>query len=293
MKRIFAFITCTALTAACADDIATPVQPETSNTILVGGNVSGPGCPPDPSCLAPIDQQIKKLYERNNALSERGDGTITLEFHGEARYAPASAANNNLATIWLTPEMTPDEAITLLNRYISDVERALRQGNYSQCAANEVITYANWIISLIQQAVAAGGYNSSMLASEPKGRCSLSPVTPTGVSGSTGVTLTIADPWGFQSYYEIRRNGVSLGVTTSTTYLDATAIVAGSYVYEVRQCSANPSIGCGVWTATTVTIGGGGGTPPACVHDNRNGAYVPGVPGPKQCPKDDKIHKNN
>lgn len=279
MRRLFAVLACTTISAACADNNSL-LEPEVSQTILVNGNdPTGPGCPPDPSCLAPIDAQIKILYERNNALSEPGDGTIDLQFHGEADYRAASSANKNLATIWLTFEMTASDAITWLNRYIADVERGVNQGTYSECAGAELVTYATWIRGLVEQSVAAGAFDPAWLASAPTEKCVLSPVGVTAVSSTAGVTLNIADIWGFQSYYEIARDGVVLGTSTTTSFLDATAVAGVSYVYDVRQCST--VVGCGAWTSITVVAGA---PTPLCVHDNRNGGFIP-PRGEKKCKK--------
>ena len=276
MRKFLSVAVISVLFAACADDPSILFEPEVSRTIIVNGNDPlGPGCPPDPSCLAPIDAQIKILYDRNNALSRPGDGTVNLVFHGEADYAPASRANDNLATIWLTSEMSATQAINLLNRYIN----AVNGNGFSECASAELTARAQWIIGIIEASVQSG-FTPALVSNPPTIRCNLSPVIPSATgSVATGVTLTWSDPFGFQTHYEVEKQTalntwVSLGNVTLATITDPSANVAGAtYTFRVRQCGS-VGVGCGEWTEVTITIpgtGNGGGGEIGDCHKNQTG----------------------
>ena len=278
------------LSAACAEQATAPLDPTVSNTILVNGNdPTFTPCPPNPECLAPIDRAVQVLYNRNNSLSQPYTGTSPLNFHGEAEYRAASMANENLVNIWFAYEMEPATAISYLEAYISDVTRALSQNKYSACAAGQLLARANWLIDVINEA-AANGFTPDMLDDAPPFDCALSPVIPSG-SGNTaaGVSLTWQDPWGFQTYYEVQLPGGTVVTTTNASLVDASANVAGTFTYSVRQCAE--SLGCSVWTPVTVTVIQVDAPPPpgtcSAPHDNRNGGMVAPPPATR-CEKEAK-----
>ena len=281
MKTLSCIAAAALLSAGCADQPFEPEAPVVSNTILVPGNQpSGPGCPPNPDCLAPIDAEVKDLYERNNRLSQPGDGTVSAQFHGESEYQAASHANNSLTRIWYAYEMEASVAIGHLENYITYVTRAVTQGTYSQCAAGQLINRANWIIGLIQES-AENGFTSDLLATRTPYDCALSPVIPSGSGNvTTGVSLSWQDPWGFQTRYEVQLPGGTTVTTTEASFNDAATILPGTYTYNVRQCATglSPSPGCSVWTSVDVTIADpASGPPPATctgAHDNRNGGFI-------------------
>lgn len=300
MKRFAAMAIGAFTLLACSDGYGPTSLESPSYTITMPGNVSECGTIDFASCFAKVDAQFKVLYERNNALSRRG----------EVQYNTASDANVELATVFLNVTYTTAEAITNLDRFIRDVERGLSQGRYSECGATQVIARANWLKTKLQTL-------SVDMSDPPPFDCEVSPVglSATGTVAA-GVTLTVSDPWhytqdvngtGHHTYVNFvveRQSGAGWDAVTTTatteqfgattfTIQDPTNTVPGSYVYRVFQCDT--VYGCSAPTEVSVTIadpstGGGDG----CPHDNRNGKkdLVEKVKGPK-CEKDDKEPKDH
>lgn len=167
-------------------------------------------------------------------LSAPGEGTTPANYHGEAD--------------------TPDKAIRGLSRFIAVVEQSLRQGEYSECAASQVLKRAHWLISVIESAARAS-FKAEDLAAEmsspPPFDCDLSPITATGTITAAGVTLNIQDQWGFQTYYNVKSPGGAVREITTPVFIDPAANnVSETYTYELQQCA--PALGCSAWTSVRV-----------------------------------------
>lgn len=279
-----------ALTLAACSDGLEPTAVDPSHTILVDGNVSECGTIDFTSCFAKLDMQFKLMYEWNNSYSRTG----------EAFYNDASNSNYELATIFNAPERSVAEAIRALDRFIAQIENALRAGDYSTCAADGLLAHATWL----RAKLVAGSVDLS--DAPPLGWC-ISPVTVTATGSITnGVTLTINDPFHFTQgsdpvdvYFDITLPGGTVVVfdvgeqfgPTTVTYQDPATIAPGTYTYLVRQCDAIGYIGCSAWAEVTVTIAEGSTGTGTCPHDNRNGLKDTVDKTKPKCEKDDKQPK--
>lgn len=298
--------------AACSETAFEPapvkVNPTPAYTINMPGNVvlCNGGVADFVSCYAIVDAQFKRLYERNNFLSRMG----------ESEYTPTSNANNNLATVYNTPSMSVTEAIRHLDAFISDVSHALQRGTYSACSADQLVAYANYL----RAKITAGSVDFSD-AVNLDSQCNISPVASVTGTGSvtSGVTLTVNDPWHYSNdqynpanqtftYFRVELQTATgwvdvpgayntpaeqLGAATLTFNIAHTT--PGTYTYAVYQCDVRTGVLCSAPVTVTVTIvdpAAGGGTG-LCPHDNRNDKKddVPHTKPP--CEKDDKEAKDH
>lgn len=267
------------------------------NTINVPGNTATCGTIDFSGCFARLDNEFKVLYERNNALSRRG----------ESVYKDASNSNNELAVTFLATTSTQAQALAQLDKFISMVSASYAAGNYSSCAANQILARAQWLRNKVATA--------NVDVSDPTPwDCEVSPVMPSAAGSVTaGVTLTINDPWDYnndkygvydnQTYFTVERAiganpftpflttayAPQSGPTTFTITDPASNQLGVTYTYRVIQCSYSWGY-CSVPATASVTIGA---TPPTpeCPHDNRNGNWVDNKNWPK-CAPEDKIFKN-
>lgn len=294
MKR-FALLAASVMTlAACSDGFDASSVAGPQNTIQLTGNVSTCGAIDLVSCFAVLDNEFKVLYELNNTLSRRG----------ESAYRAASASNYELSVIFQTPTTTVAQAITQIDKFIAQVSRSYSQGDYSQCAADQILASANWIRALL----VAGSVDVS---NRPAAGCQVTPVIPSAAgSASAGVMLTINDPWNYQgdiaynrpfneTYFIVERSidgGAFMPFLTTVPTQQAGAVtftisdpaanqIGVTYTYRVTQCSLWPSLDCSVGATASVMITA---VSQLCVHDNRDGLWVDNKTKPK-CP----LVKNN
>jgi hypothetical protein len=295
MKR-FALLALGALGFSACGEVGPMSLEGPSYTITMPGNVSECGTIDFASCFAKVDNQFKVLYERNNTLSRRG----------EADYDLASRSNNELATVYLNPTYTVADALRNLDRFIREVENGLARGDYSECAGTQILERANWLRAKLVA-------NDADMSDAPPFVCEVSPVSVSGSgSGSTGVTLTVDDPYHFTqdtyntglfhtyTYFVVeRQNGVSWDVVVTTaaaeqtgpetfSLTDPAATAAGTYVYRVRQCDT--VVGCSTPAQVSVVVSDT--TTGTCPHDNRNGFMDKDDKKPK-CEKDAKEDKDH
>lgn len=295
MIRLATIATVAVTLTACGEGLG-PTGPESpSYTITMPGNDSECGVIDFASCFAKVDMEFKRLYERNNTLSRRG----------EAEYRLASNSNNELATVFLSETYSVAEALRQLDRFISQVSRGLNDGRYSPCAGEQILARAEWLRAKLEA-------NDSDMTGAPPFECEVSPVASVGGSGSTsaGVVLTVNDPYHYTqdvyntgnyhtyTYFIVeRQNGAAWDhvVTTTVgeqfgpetfTVADAATTTAGTYYYRVTQC--DQIYGCAPPTLGTITVTEGG----TCAHDNRNGKKDKDNKKPK-CEKDEKEPKDH
>ncbi|MGQ0561471.1 MAG: hypothetical protein ACT443_06300 [Gemmatimonadota bacterium] len=297
--RRSALIAAGALALSACGESNGPTSIEPSYTIDLPGNDSECGVIDFTSCFAKVDMEFKILYERNNTLSRRG----------EVLYQTASDANVFLATVFLTPVMSVDEALRQLDRFIRVVEHGLSKGEYSTCAGNQILNRALWL----RGKLIAGSVDMS---NPPPFGCEVSPVKNiTGSASPAGVVLTFDDPYHYTqdhlntgeyhtyTYFVVERQNGALWdpvVTTpveeqvgpaTMTVTDAATTLPGTYVYRVAQC--DQEFGCSLWTTGTVTIVADDPPPAKCPHDNRNGDKKLVDKTKPPCEKDEKEPKDH
>lgn len=270
MKKLFV-VAGMAVLAACAES-ADPVGFEREHTLDVPGNVVGtPGCTDIDlaSCFAILDNQVKVLYERA-AWAAR---------FGEADYQVITGSNKELSYIFQAETRSVTEAVRALDKFKTDMERAVASEQLSHCWGDHLIAFTGWL----RDKVAAGDVDVS---DAPVMTCRVSPPAAVAVSGSTqtGVVLTVDDPWHYsgdpygvyttETYFVVE--GPSGTITTapsaqsgaaSVVISDPATNVAGTYSYSVAQCSSWGY--CSEPFVFDVDVVDGPAVP-ACVHDNRD-----------------------